>query len=177
MEDELLHMSQVEKWENERFRFFFFGMCVCGGHGVWMKVGCPCPPVRNDIVTPCHLFSPSVSDFFTQTLKAHISWTDWPIDLIFCMVPSYDLVYWWVKFQDISDGATTGTLYVTFPSNILSPPPPLTKGALHPWPLLHIINRKTMTSCHRSRRTRSRTLAVKCLKIWVHSLPPRERTN
>ena len=23
---------------------------------VWMGVGCPCPPVRNDIVTPRHLF-------------------------------------------------------------------------------------------------------------------------
>ena len=35
-----------------------------------------------------------VVPFFNQTLKAHISWTDWQIDLIFCMVPSYDLVYW-----------------------------------------------------------------------------------
>ena len=26
------------------------------GIGVWMGVGCPCPPVRNDIVTPRHLF-------------------------------------------------------------------------------------------------------------------------
>ena len=23
---------------------------------VWIEVGCPCPPVRNDIVTPRHLF-------------------------------------------------------------------------------------------------------------------------
>ena len=22
---------------------------------MWLGVGCPCPPVRNDIVTPCHL--------------------------------------------------------------------------------------------------------------------------
>ena len=50
-----------------------------------------------------------VVPFFTHTYKACISWTDWSIDLIFCMVPSYDLVYWWVKFQDISDSATTGT--------------------------------------------------------------------
>ena len=28
-----------------------------GGHGVWMAVECPCPPVRNDIVTLRHLFS------------------------------------------------------------------------------------------------------------------------
>ena len=26
------------------------------GFGVWMGIGCPCPPVRNDIVTPRHLF-------------------------------------------------------------------------------------------------------------------------
>ena len=26
------------------------------GHWVRMGVGCPCPPVRNDIVTPRHLF-------------------------------------------------------------------------------------------------------------------------
>ena len=26
------------------------------GFGVWMRVECPCPPVRNDIVTPRHLF-------------------------------------------------------------------------------------------------------------------------
>ena len=32
-------------------------MFVCGmGVGVWMGVGCPCPPVRNDIVTPRQLF-------------------------------------------------------------------------------------------------------------------------
>ena len=29
---------------------------VSGGFGVWMGVGCPCPPVRYDIVTPGHLF-------------------------------------------------------------------------------------------------------------------------
>ena len=34
--------------------------CRCVGRewmgvGVWMWVGCPCPPVRNDIVTPRHL--------------------------------------------------------------------------------------------------------------------------
>ena len=28
---------------------------VCLEFGVWMGVGCPCPPVRNDIVTPRHL--------------------------------------------------------------------------------------------------------------------------
>ena len=30
---------------------------VSGGLGVWMGVGCPCPPVRNNIVTLHHLFS------------------------------------------------------------------------------------------------------------------------
>ena len=35
-----------------------FLVCVLvGGHGVWMGVGCPCPPVRNDVVTPRHLCS------------------------------------------------------------------------------------------------------------------------
>ena len=29
---------------------------VSGGLRVWMGVGCPCPPVRNDIVTPRNLF-------------------------------------------------------------------------------------------------------------------------
>ena len=31
--------------------FFWIGVLV-GGHWVWIGVGCPCPPVRNDIVTP-----------------------------------------------------------------------------------------------------------------------------
>ena len=31
-------------------------LCVRVGVGVWMGVGRPCPPVRNDIVTPRHLF-------------------------------------------------------------------------------------------------------------------------
>ena len=45
--------ARVEKWENERFRY----SCECwGGCWVWMGVGCPCPPVRNDIGTPRHLF-------------------------------------------------------------------------------------------------------------------------
>ena len=31
-------------------------MFVCWmGVGMWMGVRCPCPPVRNDIVTPRHL--------------------------------------------------------------------------------------------------------------------------
>ena len=39
-------------------------VCMCvwgGGRGVWMGVGCPCPPVRNDIVTPRHLFNLQVA--------------------------------------------------------------------------------------------------------------------
>jgi len=52
--------QRVEKWENERFRSFLC-MCLCWkgrwmGRWVWMGVGCRCPPVRNDIVTPRHLF-------------------------------------------------------------------------------------------------------------------------
>ena len=35
------------------------------GPWVWMGVGCPCPPVRNDIVTPRHLFTPfCLGNFF-----------------------------------------------------------------------------------------------------------------
>ena len=42
--------------ENDHFRYFLC-MFECGmAVGVWMRVGCPCPPVRNDIVTPRHLF-------------------------------------------------------------------------------------------------------------------------
>ena len=53
--------ARVEKWENKRFRSFLC-MCLCwkaGWVGRWvsMGVGCPCPPLRNDIVTPRHLFS------------------------------------------------------------------------------------------------------------------------
>ena len=56
--------DRVEKWKNERFGYFLC-MFVCGGGvgwgvdgvGVRMGVGCPCPPVRNDIVTPRHLFA------------------------------------------------------------------------------------------------------------------------
>ena len=43
-----------------------------------------------------------------------MSWTDWPIDLIFCMVISHDLVYWCVKFQDVSVSITTRNSF-TYP--------------------------------------------------------------
>ena len=42
-------------WCETHCRWFFGYVCWRGGHGVWMGVVCPCPPVRNDIVTPCHL--------------------------------------------------------------------------------------------------------------------------
>ena len=32
-------------------------MYIVGGHGVWIGVECPSQPVRNDILTPRHLFS------------------------------------------------------------------------------------------------------------------------
>ena len=49
---------RVEKWGNRRFTFrYYLCMFECWlWVGLWMGVGCPCPPVRNDIVTPCHLF-------------------------------------------------------------------------------------------------------------------------
>ena len=61
---------------------------------------------QNAIVT---YFLEIVVTFFTQTLKADISWMDWPIDLIFFMVTSYDFVYWCVKVQEIPDSGTTRT--------------------------------------------------------------------
>ena len=45
-----------DRVENERFRCFMCKFECWRWVGVWMGVGCPCPPVRNDIVTPCHLF-------------------------------------------------------------------------------------------------------------------------
>ena len=42
-----------------------FFVHVSGGLGMRMEVGCPCPPVRNDIVTPCHL----LIDFWTEHVR------------------------------------------------------------------------------------------------------------
>ena len=50
--------------EKRAFWMLFVHVCVCGGGvgwsedwiGVRMGVGCPCPPVRNDILTPRHWF-------------------------------------------------------------------------------------------------------------------------
>ena len=47
---------RVEKWKNKRYRDFLWLSECWGWVGVWMGVGCPCPPVRNNIVTPRHLF-------------------------------------------------------------------------------------------------------------------------
>ena len=43
--------DQAEKWKKRAFC-----VCLCVKRGGWMKVGCPCPPVCNDIVTPRQLF-------------------------------------------------------------------------------------------------------------------------
>ena len=48
--------DRVKKWKNECFGYFSCMFVYGVGFGVWMGVGCPCPPVRNDIVTPRHLF-------------------------------------------------------------------------------------------------------------------------
>ena len=40
-----IYCRKVEKRE------FFVYVCVWVGGGVWMGVGCPCPPVHNDIVS------------------------------------------------------------------------------------------------------------------------------
>ena len=47
-------VSHGDQVDNECFRYFFC-MFESWTWGVWMRVGCPCPPVRNDIVTPRHL--------------------------------------------------------------------------------------------------------------------------
>ena len=49
--------DRVEKWGNWRFRYYLCMFEYWGWVGVWMGVGCPCPPVHNDIVTPRHLFN------------------------------------------------------------------------------------------------------------------------
>ena len=44
---------------------------------MWMGVGCPCPPVRNDIVTPRHLFSfllASIKDQIRFLINKSLSW-------------------------------------------------------------------------------------------------------
>ena len=46
---------RVEKWENEPFGYFLCMFECWGWVGEWMGFGCPCLPVRNDIVTPRHL--------------------------------------------------------------------------------------------------------------------------
>ena len=50
--------DRVKKWKNKLFGYFLC-MFGCGREriGVWMGVGRPCPPVRNDIVTPRHLLT------------------------------------------------------------------------------------------------------------------------
>ena len=52
--------NESKSGKNERFRSFL-GTCLCWKGGwmgcwVWMGFGCPCPPARNDLVTPRHLF-------------------------------------------------------------------------------------------------------------------------
>ena len=51
-----------ERCENQHFRWFLY---MCGGYVVWMRVGCPYPPVRNDIVTLRHFFLWLTNSFVT----------------------------------------------------------------------------------------------------------------
>ena len=51
----LVRNDQVEKWKNERYRYFLCKFKCGVGVGVWMGVGYPCPLIRNDIVNPHHL--------------------------------------------------------------------------------------------------------------------------
>ena len=51
----------VKKWRNERFGYYLCMFVYEVGFGVWMGVGCPCPPIRNNIVIPRRLFSITMS--------------------------------------------------------------------------------------------------------------------
>ena len=53
---------RVEKWENEPFGYFLCMFECWGWVGEWMGFGCPCLPVRNDIVTPRHLLLNNLND-------------------------------------------------------------------------------------------------------------------
>ena len=67
--------DRVEKWKNKRFGYFLcVFVCRRVGNGVWMGVGCPCPPIRNDIVTLHHLF-------FSNLLSSFPLSTPSPYDL------------------------------------------------------------------------------------------------
>ena len=71
--------SRVEKWKNECFRCFFGYVCWWGaGHGEWMGVGCPCPPIRNNIVTPRHLFSSTVASKIANETDSNFSFFSIP---------------------------------------------------------------------------------------------------
>ena len=51
-------MIESKSGKDKRFRKFLFVFVrgVEHGIGVWMGIGRPCSPVRNDTVTPRHLF-------------------------------------------------------------------------------------------------------------------------
>ena len=49
----------------------FLNLCLCWkgvwvGWGVWMGVGRPCPPIRNNSVTPRHLFANNFLASYTR---------------------------------------------------------------------------------------------------------------
>ena len=51
----LVHKHESKSRKMSVFGYFLL-MIGCWGIGVWLEVGRPCPPIRNDIVTPHHLF-------------------------------------------------------------------------------------------------------------------------
>ena len=75
----------------DSFCMFVFGV----GFGVWMGVGCPCPPVRNYIVTPRHLFFNHRSVFivsvilsrcvFQEEILSMLTSTTFRIDILRCI--------------------------------------------------------------------------------------------
>ena len=50
----------------------FWVFVLVRGDGVRMWVGFPCPPVRNDIVTPGHLFCEDLLTCLTLYVQSHV---------------------------------------------------------------------------------------------------------
>ena len=91
--------------------FILWPHCSCPNGLVTSKMAPAYPHVTVVAVLPVLLLlvEEIIVTFFAQTLRGHISWTDCPIDLIFCMVTSFGLVCCCVKFQEISESPTTQT--------------------------------------------------------------------
>ena len=50
------------------------------GRWVWIEAGCPCPHVRNEIVTPRHLFSTVIEAQTTEDNQLGLRFGDSPTE-------------------------------------------------------------------------------------------------